>query len=180
MTPHDIPGSAEGLKPPQEWQLWPPRRCDRQTAFRRNGVQNCLRSNEIVIYIVKPRSKRPRASRGKSTTTRYHLEMASLVPTALPHDGGLSSLHSRVAGLEATFEERAADIDRVKSELAAFAQKYKEHVGELHEQLEELELAIAEAELGEIAKRLANEAADGSPPSNPGFDSLEPNGTSSA
>ena len=93
--------------------------------------------------------------------------MASLVPAALPHDEGLSRLHDRVAHLESTLEERTAAIERVRSELAAFAQKYKQHVGELHEQLEELELAIAEAELGGIVQRLDREAADGAAAANP-------------
>ena len=87
--------------------------------------------------------------------------MASLVPPAQPHDHGVDALGSQLREREATLHERSAAIDTVKSELAAFAQKYRQDVGELHEQLEELELAIAEAELGEISKRLENEAPNG-------------------
>ena len=79
----------------------------------------------------------------------------------------LEGLCSHVTELEAALEERGAAIDRVKSELAAFQLKYRRDVGELHEQLEELELAIAEAELGEIDKRLENEAASSSAPADP-------------
>lgn len=91
----------------------------------------------------------------------------SLVPTAQPHDPGLEGLRSQVTGLEAALGERAAALDRVKSELAAFQLKYRQNVGELHEQLEELELAIAELELGEISKRLEKEAPSGTAPADP-------------
>lgn len=69
--------------------------------------------------------------------------------------------------LEATLVERAAALDRVKSELAAFQLKYRQNVGELHEQLEELELAIAELELGEISKRLEKDAPGATAPADP-------------
>ena len=93
--------------------------------------------------------------------------MASLVPNAQPHDSGLEGFRSRIAELEATLTERAAALDRVKSELAAFQLKYRQDVGELHEQLEELELAIAEAELGEISKRLEKEVTSETTPADP-------------
>ncbi len=54
-----------------------------------------------------------------------------------------------------------------------FAAAYKQQVGTLHEQLDRLELDIAEAELGELAKAVADGAAAPSatpPPSMPALD----------
>lgn len=59
--------------------------------------------------------------------------------------------------LETTLDERVATLTRAKSELGAFSIDYRQRVGRLHEELDELEAAIAEAELGQISKRLANE-----------------------
>lgn len=54
---------------------------------------------------------------------------------------------------------RRVEVDRAKGDIATFKVRYRREVGELHEQLEELELQIAELELGEIEKRLEQEAA---------------------
>lgn len=59
---------------------------------------------------------------------------------------------------------RRVEVDRAKGDIATFKVRYRREVGELHEQLEELELQIAELELGEIEKRLEQEAA---PPNEP-------------
>jgi len=45
----------------------------------------------------------------------------------------------------------------VRADLDAFRIWYRQHVGLLHEELDELEHAIAEAELGEIARRLEHD-----------------------
>ena len=90
--------------------------------------------------------------------------MASLVPSPHSHDHGFDDLASRASTLEATLARRAATVDRVKADQAAFAVKYREAVGRLHEELEELDLAIAEAELGEISKRLDEQGASTTPP----------------
>ena len=73
------------------------------------------------------------------------------------------ALHDRAAALEALLREREDEVERVRSELATFESSYRDKVGHLHEELEALEDAIAEAELGEIARRLAD--ADGGPAS---------------
>jgi hypothetical protein len=65
----------------------------------------------------------------------------------------------RVAELEALLDNRTREFARLKAGLDAFEVSYRHKVGTLHEQLEKLELAVAEAELGEISKRLANEPA---------------------
>jgi hypothetical protein len=74
----------------------------------------------------------------------------------------MDNLRARITDLEAVLDERAADVSRLKADLAAFKIKYRAEVGLLHEQLDELELAIDEAELGEIWTRVAD--ADGAAP----------------
>jgi hypothetical protein len=63
-----------------------------------------------------------------------------------------------VAELEAVLGERRNDFARAKSDLDAFEIDYRKRVGTLHEQLDKLELEIAEAELGELTKRLEGDA----------------------
>jgi len=63
----------------------------------------------------------------------------------------------RVAELETMFSERRRQVARVKSALDAFEIDYRKRVGTLHEQLDKLEAAIAEVELGEISKRLGSD-----------------------
>jgi hypothetical protein len=65
----------------------------------------------------------------------------------------LPVLGSRAAALEAALAARAAEVGRIKAELAAFKITYRQQVGLLHEELETLEQAIADAELGELAKQ---------------------------
>lgn len=71
------------------------------------------------------------------------------------------TLAAQAAELEAALRERSAAIAAVTSDLEAFRIRYRREVGTLHEELEELERAIAELELGEIARLLDGEA--GSP-----------------
>jgi hypothetical protein len=73
------------------------------------------------------------------------------------NDDDPEGLRSRVAELEAMFGERRSHVARVKSDLDAFEIDYRKRVGTLHERLDALELAIAEAELGEISKRLGSD-----------------------
>lgn len=74
--------------------------------------------------------------------------------------GDLDALRARVAELEAVLDERAAAADRINRELDTFAAHYRQQVGTLHEQLDELEFDIAEAELGELEKNAADHAGD--------------------
>jgi hypothetical protein len=79
----------------------------------------------------------------------------------------LDQLRARVAELETSLEARAAETDRLARELDIFAALYRQKVGTLHDQLDQLELEIAEAELGELSKRVAEggprpDAADAS------------------
>jgi len=66
-------------------------------------------------------------------------------------DDDPEGLRSRLTELESLLTERTAGVDRVKSDLEAYRIRYHHEVGLLHEQLDELELAIAEAEVGEIS-----------------------------
>jgi hypothetical protein len=85
---------------------------------------------------------------------RYHDRVTTLVRSRPPaHD--LEELRAQVAELEAVLGERAAEADRINRELDMFAARYKQQVGTLHDQLDQLELDIAEAELGELSKKVA-------------------------
>lgn len=66
----------------------------------------------------------------------------------------------RAAELTALVEARGAEIEQVKSALELFRIRYREQVGSLHDQLDALDLAIAEAELGELSKRVQGAAVD--------------------
>jgi hypothetical protein len=80
-------------------------------------------------------------------------------------DDSLEGLGARVAELESLLAERTADIDAARSGLEAFKLRYRQEVGLLHDQLDALELAIAEAELGELSKKLEDAAdAPSTPP----------------
>jgi hypothetical protein len=78
-------------------------------------------------------------------------------------DRDLDGLRARVAEGEAALRERAAEVERVTHALAAFTIKYRQQVGRLHEQLDELELAIAEVEQDEAAKRVVDDAPSREP-----------------
>jgi hypothetical protein len=89
------------------------------------------------------------------------------------HHQTIDSLRSRVGGLEQTLEERAADLVRTRSALEAFRIRYRSDVGLLHEQLDELEAALAEAELGELTKRIEEREARTGQAAAPSGDRIE-------
>ena len=88
--------------------------------------------------------------------------MTTLVRAERPHDHDLEGLRARLTELEALLGERSAEAADAQAGLAAFRIRYRAEVGLLHDELDRLELALAEAELGEIAKRV--EAAGGAEP----------------
>lgn len=90
-----------------------------------------------------------------------------LVPSERRDGGGQPPLDARVAALEEELGERAAELGRIKTDLEAFRLRYRHEVGRLHDQLDELELAIAEAELGELSKKLDDAEATPATPSEP-------------
>jgi hypothetical protein len=84
-------------------------------------------------------------------------DVSSLVRSPQSHEDpheDIQALRARVAGLEATFAERDAELSRTQAELAAFRIRYRQRVGRLHEELDELERAINEAELGILSERV--------------------------
>jgi hypothetical protein len=91
---------------------------------------------------------------------RYHFDVTILVRAVQRDDDG-NDPQVRVAEREALLVQRSAAFARLKSDLDAFGVNYRRQVGTLHEKLEKLELAIAEAELGELSKRIEN--GSGSP-----------------
>ena len=107
--------------------------------------------------------------------------MTTLVRPDQPEDD-LDRLRARIAELEALLDARAADADRIERELDMFAARYQQQVGTLHEQLDQLELDIAEAELGELAKHVAGgrAARDFTPPPSMATPEAAPRFTSDA
>jgi hypothetical protein len=91
--------------------------------------------------------------------------VSGLLPPDRPADD-LDALRARVAEREAVLDEQAGLVDRIGRELDLFAARYRKEVGTLHEQLDRLELDIAEAELGELSKAVAEDrpAADATAP----------------
>ncbi len=74
-------------------------------------------------------------------------------------DDDLDALRAQLLERETVLDQRAEEADRIGRELDMFAATYKQQVGTLHEQLDQLELDIAEAELGELSKAVADGAA---------------------
>lgn len=72
--------------------------------------------------------------------------MTTLVPFETRNDDDLEELRSRAAAREVLLGDRSGELARAKSELERFRINYRQQVGVLHEQLDTLEAAIAEAE----------------------------------
>jgi hypothetical protein len=79
--------------------------------------------------------------------------VTTLVRTERPHDQDLESLRARASELDTVHRDRRAEVAAVEAELASFKIRYRSEVGLLHEELDRLEVALAEAELGELNKR---------------------------
>jgi hypothetical protein len=77
--------------------------------------------------------------------------MAALVRSSHSDNDDIEGLRVRAAELEALVASRSGEISRVRLELTAFEIRYRQEVGLLHEQLDDLERAISEAELGELS-----------------------------
>lgn len=86
--------------------------------------------------------------------------MTAIIPPEKRDESDLDRLGARAAELEAVLGARGEEIARMKAGLHAFKLEYHRRVGSLHEQLEQLELDIAEAELGELSKKVANGPSD--------------------
>ena len=79
--------------------------------------------------------------------------MSALVRAPQSHED-IDALRARVAELDSTFAERDRELSRIKAELAAFRIRYRQRIGRLHEELDDLERAINEAELGILSERV--------------------------
>ena len=115
-------------------------------AFRRHDGAGCRPQNNLFWII------------------RYHSGVTILVRSDEPKEDDARGLRSRKAELDALLGERIAEFAGVKADLGAFELSYRRKVGTLHEQLEKLELKIAEAELGEISQRLGDSSGSAAPP----------------
>ena len=97
--------------------------------------------------------------------------MSALVPSGPHPENGLEDLHARLTALEGQLGERRDEAARTRADLDAFRIRYRHEVGLLHEELDRLELALAEAELGILTERLG-ETPD-SQPASPTADRIE-------
>ena len=95
---------------------------------------------------------------------RYDRGVSSLVRADKPHGHDLEGLRSRLAELEAVHEQRSAALAEAQADAAAFKIRYRQEVGLLHDELDRLEHAIAEAELAEVTGRVDAAAARGAEP----------------
>lgn len=82
--------------------------------------------------------------------------MSSLVHSPQSHED-IDALRARVAELEATVTDRDGELLRIKADLAAFRISYRQRVGRLHEELDDLERSISEAELGILSERVKDQ-----------------------
>lgn len=101
---------------------------------------------------------------GKHLIIRYDHEVNGLVRLGQPQDGDLDTLRGRITELEAALRERGDMVSEVQADLAAFRIRYRQEVGLLHEELDDLERRLAEAELGEISQRLEEAGAPADAP----------------
>ncbi len=79
--------------------------------------------------------------------------MAPLVRSSVPDDAQVDDLRTLAADLTTRLNTRAAEVARAKADLGAFKNIYRQRVGLLHEELEELESTIAELELDELTRQ---------------------------
>lgn len=91
--------------------------------------------------------------------------MSSLVRAERPHHDNLEALRAQAAERESLLGQRSAALAQAQADVAAFRTQYRQEVGSLHEELDRLELAIAEAELAELTGRVEAAAAPGAEPS---------------
>ena len=78
-----------------------------------------------------------------------------LVPSGPHRDQDLENLRAQVTELEAELDARREEMLRARADFDAFRIRYRQEVGLLHEELDRLDLAIAEAELGILSERVA-------------------------
>ena len=82
--------------------------------------------------------------------------MTTLVPSGPHRDNEIHDLHAQVTGLERLLTERRDEATQARAEMDTFRIIYRQKVGLLHEELDRLELELAEAELGILKERLGD------------------------
>jgi len=96
----------------------------------------------------------------------------SLVRSRPPDDRDLRDLRARVSEQGSLLDARLARLTRFESDLDAFKIRYRQEVGRLHDELDELDHEIAELELAELARQLGPDRTDW--PSTPAAEPSEP------
>ena len=61
-----------------------------------------------------------------------------LVPLESPEDQSLDALAARASALETAFRARVDELEQLRVSLAAFRVEYRQRVGRLHEELDDL------------------------------------------
>lgn len=89
---------------------------------------------------------------------RYHSSVSTLVPSGRHQEHNIDALRQQAADLERLLAQRSDEVRRIKADLDAFRISYRQQVGLLHEELDRLELELAEAELGILKERLGDTA----------------------
>lgn len=82
-----------------------------------------------------------------------------LVRTGRPEDQDLDALSARASELERVLRQRVEDLEQVRTALAAFKVEYRQRVGLLHDELDELEEQIAAADLEGWSQRAEQSGA---------------------
>ncbi len=93
------------------------------------------------------------------------------MPSGPSHEPTIDQLRARVSELEEQLRQQRDLAARTKSELDAFRIRYRHEVGLLHDELDRLELALAEAELGILSERVSNHDTANEPQIGPAIES---------
>lgn len=97
--------------------------------------------------------------------------MSPLVPSGRQPGHDLDALRAELTDRERRLDARSAEVVRTRADYDAFRIRYRQEVGLLHDQLDRLELDLAEAELGILKERLADA---GDPPPGSAAERPEP------
>lgn len=95
---------------------------------------------------------------------RYDRGVSSLVRAERPHHHDLETLRAQAAERESLLGQRRAALAQAQADVAAFRIRYRQEVGLRHDELDRLELAIAEAELAQLTGRPESAATPGAAP----------------
>src|SRR5687768_2494753 len=117
------------------------------------------------------RTCRGNSRRSRVSPFRYHLSVSPLVPSGRRPGHDLDALRAELTERERRLDARSAEVVRTRADYDAFRIRYRQEVGLLHDELDRLELDLAEAELGILKERLADA---GDPPSESAAQRPEP------